>query len=236
MTKINYCYYPRRNLNKPFFTFKMKQASKMLNIITFIMYSKQAKTHHKIIHFLSLTKNCIQYNIALFITLHCIIMSEFPFSLKFFYGHHVMHSKKILLPLNVQEAMQNARKYNARAKKKLHTLNAQKGNENEIALTYFPILPSGSILMHFFMGRSYFLFSLLIFFFAFFGVIVNFLSVRLLPFRFHFHFRCNMVECVSLTDKSVIITTVYVCQFLFFCFFCVPVSKMKYLHFVYCLT
>jgi len=169
MTKINYCYYPRRNLNNPFFTFKMKQASKMLNIITFIMYPKQAKKHHKIILFLSLTKSCIQYNIALFITLHCIIMSEFPFSLKFFLWPSCDAFKKILLPLNVQEAMQNARKCNARAKKKLHTLNAQKGNENEIALTYFPILPSGSILMHFFMGRSYFLFSLLIFFCLFSG-------------------------------------------------------------------
>jgi hypothetical protein len=66
---------------------------------------------------------------------------------------------------------------------------------------------------------SYFRFLIFFYFRGNCEFFLYFLSVRLLPFRFHFHFRCNMVECVSLTDKSVIITNVYVCRFLFFCYF-----------------
>lgn len=77
------------------------------------------------------------------------------------------------------------RMYNVHARKsKSQNTNAQKkGIENEIALTYFPILPSGSILMHFY-G------SIFLFLFYFFGqmcCVVNFLAPL---FRFRFHRAC----------------------------------------------
>jgi hypothetical protein len=61
---------------------------------------------------------------------------------------------------------------------------AKKGIENEIALTYFPILPSGSILMHF-LWVDLFVFSLFFRVIVLRGGVLHFLE---LPSRFRFHF------------------------------------------------
>lgn len=115
--------------------------------------------------------------------------------------------------------------------KKLHTLNAQKGNENEIALTYFPILPSGSILMHFFMGRSYFLFSLFYLFYFFFRGKCEFFC-RFDCFLFVFIFIFDVIwlnVCLWPTRASSL--RLFMSVGSYSSVFFVPVSKIKYITF-----
>lgn len=130
-------------------------------------------------------------------TLHTLLCQNFPFHWSFFMAqHYVMHSKNIKRNSSSSPC---AKRQKSQKKCTTHT-NAQKGNENEIALTYFLILPSGSISMNalFCNGSILFLISLEFIYLIFFlGQMCFFLYV--------FVFNVFLLGCMSLAARASIL-------------------------------
>lgn len=154
-------------LLQPFYTFKMKQASKnaqhnCLHIVSNINIIKLIfKPHQKLYSIYY----CIIHNIALHYYVRISLFIEI------FFMAIMWCIQKILLPLNVQEAMQNARKCNAKAKKTTYIERAKRQRK----WNCFDLLSDSAVWFHFdALLYGSILFLIFAFFNFFFGVIVNF--------------------------------------------------------------
>jgi hypothetical protein len=171
---------------------------------------------------------CIIHNIALHYYVRISLFIEI------FFMAIMWCIQKILLPLNVQEAMQNARKCNVRAKKTTYIERAKRQRK----WNCFDLLSDSAVWFHFdalLYGSILFLIFAFNFFLLFFGVIVNFCRFGCFLFVFIFIFDVIWLNvCLWPTRASSL--RLFMSVGSYSSVFCVPVSKMQYLHFVYCLT
>lgn len=129
-----------------------------------------------------------------------IVMSEFPFSLRveFFMTIMWMHSTVSIVEKEERLFLfQNVHACTKKARAKTRT-RKKKASKTKLLWPTFPILPSGSILMHFYGSIFLFLFSIL--FFSGYNVLCGALP------RSSFSF--SLSSSVSLTEKP---RNVYVC-------------------------